>query len=211
MTPVSTTSVTVAWTTDEAADSRVRYGTGAGGYPETAYNALDLTGHSLTLTGLTPATVYHYVVESTDRNGNTVVSDEGFFETPAPSTSPPAPTIDVVRRTGDYPAYDVLVTFPGPARSAPPAPTLPPPASTRWRSTSTTCSSGRTTRPVCLRHPRAVPITISPVTLAWSRDTYFVDPGDSAHQLKVTIADPAGAITQMIRQFGPCARTYPWT
>src|SRR6185312_5799104 len=63
---VSGTAATIAWTTNEAADSQVEYG------PTTAYGSsttLDtslVTGHSQALSGLSPGTLHHYRVKSRD-------------------------------------------------------------------------------------------------------------------------------------------------
>ena len=59
-------TATVTWTTDEAADSRVDYGTSAGALTQSATDAADVTAHSVRLTGLTPGTTYHYRVRSAD-------------------------------------------------------------------------------------------------------------------------------------------------
>ena len=40
-----------------------------------------MTNHAITLTNLSPDTVYYYVIETTDEIGNTAQSDEGSFET----------------------------------------------------------------------------------------------------------------------------------
>ncbi|MDA0747300.1 MAG: fibronectin type III domain-containing protein, partial [bacterium] len=71
---IRTTSVTIDWFTDEPADSRVSYGL------TTNYTEIieDVTGsrlHSVTLTDLTPGTLYHYAVGSADQSGNVVTTD----------------------------------------------------------------------------------------------------------------------------------------
>ncbi len=75
------TSVDILWTTNEDADSVVKYGTVTGTYPQTAGDATMTTGHQLTLTGLTAGTTYYYVVESTDGASNTTTSTEYTFTT----------------------------------------------------------------------------------------------------------------------------------
>ena len=62
-------TATIAWTTDEPSDSRVDYGTTAA-LGQSASDAADVTAHSVRLTGLTPATTYHYRVRSADDAGN---------------------------------------------------------------------------------------------------------------------------------------------
>jgi regulation of enolase protein 1 (concanavalin A-like superfamily) len=46
-----------------------------------------VTAHSLTLEGLSPATVYHYQVSSTDASGNTAVTQDATFSTSESDTS----------------------------------------------------------------------------------------------------------------------------
>jgi len=74
------TSATVTWTTDQAANSQIAYGTSL---PYTATSTLDsnqVTNHSEMLSGLTPGTTYHYEVIS--NNGtNTNMSMDGTFMT----------------------------------------------------------------------------------------------------------------------------------
>lgn len=90
----SDTSSTVAWSTDEPADSQVTYG------PTTAYEngtvsvAELVTDHSVSLAGLDPATTYHFMVASADAAGNVSQTADDTFTTAA--TPPPGgPTIDV--------------------------------------------------------------------------------------------------------------------
>ena len=66
-------SATVTWTTDEASDSWVDFGTDPGTLDRTTGDASMVTSHSVTLTGLTPGTV-HFRVRSTDGAGNTATS-----------------------------------------------------------------------------------------------------------------------------------------
>ncbi|HIH87025.1 MAG TPA: hypothetical protein HA304_03885 [Methanosarcinales archaeon] len=74
-------SATIVWETDEVVDSLVKYGTEPGNYTETAYNATDVTYHSIDLTGLTANTTYYYVVNSTDPSINSAQSAECNFTT----------------------------------------------------------------------------------------------------------------------------------
>ncbi|MDX1984375.1 MAG: Ig-like domain-containing protein, partial [Bryobacteraceae bacterium] len=86
--PVSPTSATITWTTDKPSDSRVSYGlTPAYGSQSPLDTAL-VTSHSVAVSGLTPATTYHYQVTSRDAQGTTAVSAGFTFLTPpAPSGS----------------------------------------------------------------------------------------------------------------------------
>ena len=74
-------SAAIEWTTDEPADSLVEYGTSPGSYTDTLDDPTLATGHSIALSGLTPAATYYYRVTSTDEAGNTAVSDEYAFTT----------------------------------------------------------------------------------------------------------------------------------
>jgi serine protease len=78
-TPSSTTA-TITWTTDEAATSVVYYGT-TSSYGSTASTSGYTTSHSVTLTGLTAGTTYHFMVESADASGNTSQSSDSTFTT----------------------------------------------------------------------------------------------------------------------------------
>lgn len=66
------TTATIMWTTDEPATSSVEYGLTAGlGSTEPATPDATLrTSHSVTLTGLSPDTLYYYDVTSVDADGN---------------------------------------------------------------------------------------------------------------------------------------------
>ncbi len=71
---------TLSWTTDELADSQVSYGSAPGTYElGTASSAALTQNHSITLTGLTPGTVYYYQVSSSDASGNLGSSAEFNF------------------------------------------------------------------------------------------------------------------------------------
>jgi len=74
-------SATIAWETDEASDSLVKYGTESGNYTETAYDATDVIYHSIDLVGLTSNTTYYYAVNSTDTSDNSAQSAESNFTT----------------------------------------------------------------------------------------------------------------------------------
>ena len=69
----SGTSAVVTWTTDEPSTSSVAYGTSATSLTSSATGAGG-TSHSVTLTGLTPNTRYHYRVTSVDPSGNSTTS-----------------------------------------------------------------------------------------------------------------------------------------
>ena len=68
------TAATISWTTDEPSTTVVAYGLTAGALDQSASNASLVTGHSLTLTGLTTGATYYYRVTSADGAGNTATS-----------------------------------------------------------------------------------------------------------------------------------------
>ena len=69
---VGSTSVTVTWTTDRAADSQVLYRpVGDTADQRTAVDPAQVTSHSVNMTGLMPDTEYEYTVRSTDSIGQT--------------------------------------------------------------------------------------------------------------------------------------------
>lgn len=76
----SETGTTITWTTDEDADSAVEYGLTVA-YGSSEDDGTLATSHSLTLTGLTPGTTYHFRVSSSDGAGNETVSDDQTFMT----------------------------------------------------------------------------------------------------------------------------------
>ena len=87
---VTNKGATIAWTTNEASDSQVDYGTTASYGASTALSGLRVTSHSMTLMGLSPSTTYHYRVKSKDAAGNLGISADYVFTTAAaPDTAPP--------------------------------------------------------------------------------------------------------------------------
>ncbi|CAD6492215.1 MAG: Right handed beta helix region [Candidatus Argoarchaeum ethanivorans] len=78
---IASYSATILWTTDELADSLVKYDTLSGSYTKNASDTSYVTSHNVTLTGLTPNTTYYFVVNSTDQAGNSNQSIEYNFTT----------------------------------------------------------------------------------------------------------------------------------
>ncbi len=87
---LSSQSVEVTWTTNQASDSRVEYGTSPTALTHTASDPVLTTNHSVTLTGLTANATYYYRVLSTDVYGNTSTdpltsgSPDSFVATASP-------------------------------------------------------------------------------------------------------------------------------
>lgn len=76
-----TSGATITWTTDEAATSQVEYG------PTTSYGTLTtlgaslVTSHSVSVSGLSSNTTYHFRVASADTNGNLASSTDQTLTT----------------------------------------------------------------------------------------------------------------------------------
>src|SRR5581483_6941717 len=96
---ITSSGATITWTTNEASDSQVEYGTTTGYGSQTALNATLLTSHSAALSGLSASTLYHYRVKSRDAAGNLAVSGDFTFTTLAPPDTTP-PTISSVAASG---------------------------------------------------------------------------------------------------------------
>src|SRR5207237_1381813 len=90
---ITSSGATITWTTNEASDSQVDYG------PTTAYgtssplNASLVTSHTVSLSGLTGSTLYHFRVRSRDAATNLATSGDVTFTTLAaadikPPTAP---------------------------------------------------------------------------------------------------------------------------
>ncbi len=93
LTTRTSTTATITWTTDIIASSQVEYGlTVAYGTLTTVTDTSPrVTSHSRTITGLTPATDYHFRVRSIDGSANETISADNIFTTLA-TTSPAAAT-----------------------------------------------------------------------------------------------------------------------
>jgi hypothetical protein len=74
-------SAEITWETDEVSDSFVGYGTSSGSYPFSENGGEMVLSHSITLTGLTPDTLYYYMVSSADAQDNSAESLEFTFRT----------------------------------------------------------------------------------------------------------------------------------
>lgn len=82
---VTTTTATVIWTTDEAADSQVQYGSQTpitdGNSNATPLDANRVTSHSVTISGLVSGSQYYYRIKSRDAAGNLATSVDYSFTT----------------------------------------------------------------------------------------------------------------------------------
>ncbi|MGB9605043.1 MAG: fibronectin type III domain-containing protein, partial [Bryobacteraceae bacterium] len=78
---VTGTSAAITWRTDEPADRQVEYGTTTSYGSQTPVDGSLSTSHQVTLSGLRPATTYHFRVKSRDAAGNLAVSADQVFTT----------------------------------------------------------------------------------------------------------------------------------
>ncbi len=72
----------ISWQTGKLSDSLVKYGKYSLNYTLQGYNSSLTTNHSMKLSGLSSATTYYFVVNSTDQSGNSNESREMTFTTP---------------------------------------------------------------------------------------------------------------------------------
>lgn len=79
---ITASEATVTWTTNLPADSQVVYGPTAAYGSSTPLNSTLVTSHSVTLTGLTSGTTYHYKAQS-GASGSTAASSDATFITAA--------------------------------------------------------------------------------------------------------------------------------
>ncbi|MEO7904524.1 MAG: fibronectin type III domain-containing protein [Candidatus Saccharimonadales bacterium] len=80
-TSVTHNSAVVSWTTNEPASTQVEYGTTAAYGTTTTLAPQLVTSHSSTLTSLSPGTLYHYRVISSDEAGSMISSNDATFTT----------------------------------------------------------------------------------------------------------------------------------
>ena len=79
---ITSLSATIGWSTDKASSSQVAYGTVFSSEAVSAIDPTPVTSHSVVLSGLLPATTYHYQAQSMDALGNLAVSTDLTFTTP---------------------------------------------------------------------------------------------------------------------------------
>lgn len=96
---ITSSSATIAWTTNEASDSQVEYGTTTSYGASSALNSSMVTSHSQSLGGLAAGTLYHYRVKSKDSAGNLAASQDFSFTTTAASGDTTPPTVSITAPT----------------------------------------------------------------------------------------------------------------
>lgn len=78
------TTTSITWTTNEASNSKVWFGTTSPISTSGPVNSIDLnlsTSHSVALSNLATSTTYYYIVGSVDGSGNTATSSQSSFTT----------------------------------------------------------------------------------------------------------------------------------
>jgi subtilisin family serine protease len=78
---ITRTTAVITWTTNEASDSQVQYGTTTSYGSSSPLDPSQVTSHSVQLTGLRKNTLYHYRVRSMDAAGNVALSGDFTFRT----------------------------------------------------------------------------------------------------------------------------------
>jgi|GEM_PF-1199713 len=78
---LSTSGATINWTTNEASDSQVEYGTSSAYGSGSVLAGSMTTSHSTSMSGLASSATYHYRVRSRDAAGNLSVSGDFTFAT----------------------------------------------------------------------------------------------------------------------------------
>ena len=86
---ITSSGATVSWTTNEASDTQVEYGTTTAYGNSTALNSSLVTSHSSLVSGLSSNTTYNYRVKSRDAAGNLAISPNSTFTTLASVIIPP--------------------------------------------------------------------------------------------------------------------------
>jgi hypothetical protein len=85
---ITSSGATITWDTNEPADSNVSYGTSNAYENGTVSDGSSVVSHSITLSGLTEETTYHYQLESMDSSGNNTVATNFTFVTGAIGDDP---------------------------------------------------------------------------------------------------------------------------
>ncbi len=105
---VNSAGGTVQWVTNEAATSRVEYGTSTAYGSFTTLDTTLVTSHNVVLAGLAPLTVYHARVYSKDAAGNQAISNDIVFTTTAiPDLT--APTISGITAESVSPTSETIL------------------------------------------------------------------------------------------------------
>ena len=115
VTGIDTSDATLSWQTNGAANSTIEYGT-TSSYGSASSDALMVTNHSITLSGLSSNTIYHFQLVSANLAGDMYSSTDSTFQTLALPT--PTPTTNGGGsnggRSNGYASYGGVVEAPAP-------------------------------------------------------------------------------------------------
>jgi chitodextrinase len=98
-------TATIAWNTNEPADSQVDYGLSSSYGNTTPLDPSMVVSHSRTIQGLLPNTTYHFRVKSRDAAGNLAASQDLSFTTPGQAPPPPSFNVKVNFQPAQSQAY----------------------------------------------------------------------------------------------------------
>src|SRR3990170_1669525 len=109
---ITTTGVTITWTTNEASTSKVEYGTSQTYGSQSNVDNTLVTAHTVVLSGLTPNTIYYFRVISSDQAGNQGISAGSNFTTQKVA-QPDTPTAiqDITVRVGASTRNSVILDW----------------------------------------------------------------------------------------------------
>ena len=85
---VGITTATINWNTNESSDSQINYGL-TNAYGSNYFDPTGALAHSVLLFNLTPNTLYHFQIISTDSSGNGANTADATFTTAVDNISPP--------------------------------------------------------------------------------------------------------------------------
>ncbi len=92
VTNVTSSTATITWTTNESSSSTVDFGTTISYSSPSVSNSSMVTTHSITLSGLSQSTLYHFRVRSQDACGNERVGGDNTFTTAQADVNDPVIT-----------------------------------------------------------------------------------------------------------------------
>ena len=110
-TGLTSTGATITWTTNEASDTQVQYGTSTSYGSTTTLNSSLVTSHSVSLSGLPAGTVIHYRVLSKDASGNLATSADQTFTTTTVDSTAPTASLTAGNLTSGGGTYTFTVTY----------------------------------------------------------------------------------------------------
>ncbi len=80
---ITSSGVAITWNTDETSDTQVEYSTDTSYGSQTTLSTPLINTHSVSITGLSASTAYHFRVKSRDASGNLATSADQTFSTSA--------------------------------------------------------------------------------------------------------------------------------